>query len=108
KAVRTAPGGKAQPLTLNGEVGQGDVIETRADTRLELTMADRSKVRLGPRSRLVLEQAEFKEEGRDFKARLFFGSVWSKVSQVFGTEKNFEIRTDRAVAGVRGTIFRID
>lgn len=108
EATRAPRNGKPQRLSLDAEVAQGDTVETRADTRLEITMPDKSKVRLGPNSRLVLEKAEFREEGRDFKAKLFFGSVWSKVSKVFGAEKNFEIRTERAVAGVRGTIFRID
>lgn len=108
KATRTAARGKPQPLALEGRVEQGDTVQTLADTRLELTMPDGSKVRLGPNSKLVLEKAEFREEGRNFKARLFFGSVWSKVASIFGRENDFEIRTERAVAGVRGTIFRVD
>ncbi len=108
KATRTAPQGAKAALKLKGQVAKGDLIETAAGARLELTLPDKSIVRLGPSSKLRLDEAAFSDEGRDFKATLLLGKVWSKVTGVFGAQRNFEVRTERAVAGVRGTIFQVD
>lgn len=108
KATRTPEKGKPLPLALKGTVEQGDVLETGANGRLEVVLGDKSVVRLGPSSRLKLDTARFEETGREFKATLLLGKVWSKVTSVFGAERNFEVRTERAVAGVRGTVFRVD
>ena len=74
---------------------------------MEITLPTKI-VRLGPSSKLRLDEAAFSDEGRDFKATLLLGKVWSKVTGVFGSKRNFEVRTERAVAGVRGTIFQLD
>jgi hypothetical protein len=108
KASRTPAGGAKVALKLSGTVEKGDLVETGPATRLELTLPDKSVVRLGPSSKLKLDEAAFSDTSRDFKATLLLGKVWSKVSSVFGSERNFEVRTERAVAGVRGTIFRVD
>ncbi|MEZ4271329.1 MAG: FecR domain-containing protein [Myxococcota bacterium] len=41
------------------------------------------------------------------KARLFVGRLWAKVTSLFSSDSRFEIQTDNAVAGVRGTAFRL-
>jgi hypothetical protein len=107
-ATRTAEKGGKVALKDKSEVLQGDLIETQGSGRLELTMPDKSVVRLGPSSKLKLDKTSFSDDGRTFKAKLMLGSIWSKVSSVFGSDKSFEIKTDRAVAGVRGTVFRLD
>lgn len=108
KASRTPQGGAKVTLKISGAVEKGDLIETGPGSRLELTLPDKSVVRLGPSSKFKLDEAAFSDTDRDFKATLILGKVWSKVSSVFGSERNFEVRTERAVAGVRGTIFRVD
>ena len=107
-ATRAPVKGAKASLKMQGTVEQGDLIQTGPKSRLELTLPDKSIVRLGPSSKLRLDAAAFSDEGREFKATLLLGKVWSKVTGVFGSERNFEVRTERAVAGVRGTIFRVD
>jgi hypothetical protein len=107
-ATRTPDKGKAAALSIKSAVEQGDVLETGPTGKLEVTLSDKSVVRLGPTSRLKLDTAAFTDTTRDFKATLLLGKVWSKVTSVFGAERNFEVRTERAVAGVRGTVFRVD
>ena len=41
-------------------------------------------------------------------ARLFFGNLWAKVTSVIQGEQKFQVETENAVAGVRGTTFRVD
>jgi len=65
---------------------------------------------LGARSQLFFDEATFEGQVRKgFSAKLLFGRVWAKVKQMAaGSEAKFEVTTERAVAGVRGTIFRVD
>jgi len=107
-ATRHPAAGASVVLSLKSAVSQGDTLETAAGARLEISLPDKSVVRLGPSSRLKLDEAAFSDSARSFKATLVLGKVWSKVSSVFGSERSFEIKTEHAVAGVRGTIFRVD
>jgi len=109
EATRSA-GGKAEKLAVGAKVFAGDVIETQGRTRLELTLRDQSVVRFGPRSRVVLGAAVFGRsvEERKVAARLVAGEVWAKVAKAVGGDSRFEVQTANAVAGVRGTTFRVN
>ena len=66
-------------------------------------------LRLGPRAKVQLAEAHFGGAARrKFSARLFFGKLWAKVTSVIQGEQKFQIETENAVAGVRGTTFRMD
>jgi hypothetical protein len=108
-AARTAAG-KSEKLSVGSVVYAGDVLETQRRTRLEVKLADQSVLRLGPSSRTVLEQATFGKtpEERKVGAKLLVGKVWANVAKVVGGEARFEVQTENAVAGVRGTTFRVD
>lgn len=107
--LRGGDASKREKLDVGATVASGDVVTTGANGLLELTMPDKSAVRVGSSSQLAVEKLKFDEAGeRSFGARLSFGSVWSKVSTVLGGDAKFEVTTDNAVAGVRGTTFRVD
>jgi hypothetical protein len=103
-------GGRSARLEKGAAIFQGDVIETARRTRVELTLADRSVLRLGPLSRVELDAAAFGTGADDRKvsARLRVGNVWAHVTRALGGEARFEVKTENAVAGVRGTTFRVD
>ncbi len=105
-----ASGGKAQKLSTGSVVHAGDLIETQRRTRLEVRLADQSVLRLGPLSRAEVESAVFGKtpEDRKVTARLAVGQVWANVAKAVGGEARFEVKTENAVAGVRGTTFRVD
>jgi hypothetical protein len=109
EATRAAAG-RTEALAVGSAVREGDVVETRRRTRLEIALADGSLVRLGPGSRATLETATFGSapEDRRVSARLAVGAVWANVARAVGGESRFEVRTANAVAGVRGTTFRVD
>ena len=102
--------GKPQPLAVGASVFAGDVIETQKRTRLEIKLADASVLRLGPTARVDLSAASFGRsvEDRQVSAKLQVGNVWAKVAKTVGGESRFEVKTENAVAGVRGTTFRVD
>ena len=109
EASRTAAG-KSAKLQKGASIFQGDVIETARRTRVELTLADQSVLRLGPLSRVELDAAAFGKGADDRKvsAKLRVGNVWASVTRTLGGEARFEVKTENAVAGVRGTTFRVD
>lgn len=101
--------GQTGALSVGAPVAAGDEVATGAGSRLELTLADRSVVRLGPSSKLTLREAEVEGQGeKKFSAKLLFGKLWAKVASTLGGESHFDVETENAVAGVRGTIFRVD
>lgn len=105
-----AAAGRSEVLAVGSALREGDRVEIGTRSRLELTLADGSVVRLGPRSRATLETAVFGRtpEDRKVSARLAVGTVWANVAKAVGGEARFEVRTEHAVAGVRGTTFRVD
>lgn len=106
---QTGGEGKAKALKKDAEVFENDTVTTGAQGRVELKMKDGSIVRIGPASKLQLRSAHFvANESKRFNFKLLFGKVWSKVNGLVGNNAKFEVETDNAVAGVRGTTFRVD
>jgi hypothetical protein len=109
-AFRTPKGGAEQPLKQGAEVELDDTLRTGADGNVKLTLTDQSVLVLGPESELVVERAEFESQDRSrVSLKLLVGGVWAKVKKaIAGSDSTFEVSAARAVAGVRGTIFRVD
>jgi len=109
RAQRSRGTGGRSELRGGAPLAQGDTIETQDASRLEVRFSDGSVLRLGPRSKLQLTQAHFGGPARrKLNARLFFGKLWAKVISVVQGEQKFQVETENAVAGVRGTTFRVD
>jgi hypothetical protein len=110
KATRTDEAGQEQALGVGSEIELKDVINVGPKSNLKLTLTDGSVIMLGEESRLHIDEATFEAQDRKgFSARLGFGKIWASVKKALGgSEAKFEVTTERAVAGVRGTIFRVD
>jgi len=110
KAQRSRAKAKPAALSVGNAVNQGDTIETLDDSRLELKFSDASVLRLGSKAKLQLTEAHFAggPAKRKMTAKLFFGNLWAKVTSVIQGEQKFAVETENAVAGVRGTTFRVD
>lgn len=110
KATKSRANAAAVALAVGTGVSQGDTIQTQDDTRLEITFSDKSALRVGPKAKVQLTEAHFGggQAKRKMTARLFFGNLWAKVTSVIQGEQKFAIETENAVAGVRGTTFRVD
>lgn len=89
------------------EVPEGATIHTEADSFATLRLASGSELRLGPETRMTLRQHEQgKPAGsRVTRVKLAIGKVWAHAMQLFGNDARFDIETENAVAGVRGTSF---
>jgi hypothetical protein len=110
KAQRLRATGARTELRIGGSLDQGDTVETQDASRLEIRFSDGSVLRLGPKSKLQLAEAHFAggPARRKLDARLFFGRLWAKVTSVIQGDQKFQVETENAVAGVRGTTFRVD
>jgi ferric-dicitrate binding protein FerR (iron transport regulator) len=94
-----------KPLALGDRLVEGEQLRTQAGARLELRFGSGTIVRVGENSSLVLSEAP--PMGGRFRAKLVFGNFWAHVRKLLVGE-TFAVETENAVAGVRGTIFRVE
>ncbi len=109
-AWRTPEGGQRQPLQPGVEVEQKDTLDVGPTSGVKLVLNDGSVLMVGADSQLVITEARFAgQERQGFSGYLKLGKVWAEVKKMLsGSEAKFEVKTDRAVAGVRGTSLRVD
>ncbi|WP_147444177.1 MULTISPECIES: FecR domain-containing protein [Corallococcus] len=109
-ASRHPMGGVSRPLAVGADVEVKDTLEVGPKSNLKLTLNDGSVLMLGEGSQLFINVADFEgQERKGFVARLGLGKLWASVKKALaGSDAKFEVETDRAVAGVRGTRFRVD
>jgi hypothetical protein len=109
-AVRIPKGSTEQSLATGTSLELEDTVRTASGSSVKVVLTDGTALALGAESELVLEVAEFAGQERSaFSARLVLGKFWAKVRKAAaGSPVRFEVKAGRAVAGVRGTIFRLD
>ena len=111
KAKVMAKGNKKWSFISQGySASQGDRIKTGPDSRIEITLPDKSSIRLASNSEIFLNDTYFNSTtgGKKMSVKLMLGKLWSKVSNLVDAESKFEVETHNAVAGVRGTVFRVN
>jgi hypothetical protein len=85
----------------------GELVATGDNCRAELALADGSQLFLSPRSAVRLGTVELTaERKRKVLLELVEGTVETEAAPS-GSDSTFEVRTRGAVAGVRGTRFRV-
>ncbi len=95
---------KGDRLTKEHEVKVGE------KSRLELRFPDNTVMRLSERSTLKLSEISYNKEtgAKNFKVALSLGKMWAKVKKLVTSDSAVEVKTVNAVAGVRGTVYRVD
>ena len=108
--VTAGPVGALVKVKRGQQLAAGDHLKTAEGARAELTFPDGSVVRIGPSSELKLDGAAFDGKSKQVKveAELVGGSAWAKVATLVGNDAQFKVKTQNAVAGVRGTVFRVN
>ena len=101
---------EARPLTQDDLLAGGDRISTGKNSRIELKMPDGSYLRFDEETTFELQSMAFekKKKRRKITVSMILGKTWAKVSRLFGLKGRFEIATSTAVAGVRGTVYRMN
>lgn len=108
KATRAPQGGAAVDLAVGTEIELKDTLKVGPGGNLKLELNDGSQIALSEKAELYIDDAQFDgQDCKSFLGTLKSGALWTHVKKLLGGAK-YEVKTERAVAGVRGTIFRID
>jgi len=101
---------KTRSLKKDDLLLQGDTIQTGKNSRIEIQLPDKSYIRFGEKTNFILESAavDRKKKIRDISIKMILGKVWAKASKLFSGRGRFAIATRTAVAGVRGTVYRMN
>lgn len=102
--------GPFKRLKKKRKVPTGSFVKTGEDARLELKFPDGSVVRVGPASMVHIAASGYDKKSNEVQAEanVVSGKVWANVSKLVGSEARFQVKTQNAVAGVRGTVFRVN
>ncbi|MDY7573400.1 FecR domain-containing protein [Actimicrobium sp. CCI2.3] len=96
-------------LKVGSQLTEGMQIETASNSFLTLGLSDASRVSLPSNTRIrlsVLRMARYTRSPRT-EITILGGKVESQISPLAPSMGRFEIRTPLAMAGVRGTYFRV-
>jgi len=104
--------GPWKKLYAKSVVRRNEYIKTGKESRLEITLKDKSLLRISSDSMIKLTQMYIPnneiKSAKKVGVKIFIGKLWSKVKSMSNKKSKFQITTENAVAGVRGTTFRVD
>lgn len=99
-----------KPIRPKQSLGVGSILRTGEKGWLELKLPDETKLTIQPNTELLIKVLKIDPKNPNVKQSIFQikeGKVLSKVSPYTTPGSKFEIGTDSATAGVRGTILEI-
>jgi len=87
-----------------------DRVQTEKKSRIELKLPDASYIRFDEMTIFVLKSAVFDQaqNRRDVDVTMIIGKIWAKVARFLNREDRFAVSAHTAVAGVRGTTYRMN
>jgi len=87
-----------------------DRVQTEKKSRIELKLPDESYIRFDEMTIFVLKSAAFDQarKRRDIDVTMVLGKLWAKVAKFLNKEDRFSVSANTAVAGVRGTTYRMN
>lgn len=99
-----------RPLSTGDRLHGGDEVTTGPGSRLELILPDSSRVRFNENTRFRIQEVHYGGENssRNVRINVTLGKAWANVVRAAGSKGRFELQCENAVAGVRGTIYRMD
>ena len=101
---------KIRPLAKGDLLSKGNRVKTEKSARLELKLPDKSFIRFDENTNFRLTSLGFskKKRRRNVKVKMVLGKTWAKVSKFRKGKGRFALTTKTAVAGVRGTTYRMN
>jgi hypothetical protein len=108
--VFVIPSGSSQlkMAYFNMDVFAGDKIETKRESRCEITLRNGDVMRVDENSIYTLEQIKVTEETVQASSFLSIGKLWATIRKIFSEDDYVQVKSPSAVIAVRGTIYRLD
>jgi hypothetical protein len=100
------PGWK--PARVGAKIFLNDQLRTSVESSAELRWANGGVLRIAEQSTLAVTEQPPSENSKDPGAKVIQGRVWANMQKISNTGKKFSIESPTAVAGIRGTVFRVD
>lgn len=104
--------GSVRILSRQSEIEQGDTLTTERDSYAQIRFADGGSLTLKPRTAVRLDQFRFtQDKPREdaFAVRLLKGGLRAVTGGIGKRNpENYEMTTETATVGVRGTTFSVD
>jgi hypothetical protein len=102
--------------TAGRRLKKGDTLSTDQEvrvgerSRMEIRFPDGTVMRLSERSRFSMNELNYnsKTQGKNVKVNLGLGKLWANVRKLVTPDSSVEVKTVNAVAGVRGTVYRVN
>lgn len=102
------PGGRA--LRKSDRLGSEHEIRVGERSRIEIRFPDGTVMRLSEKTRLAMSELKYdsKTESKNVQVSLAVGKLWANVRKLMTPDSSVEVKTSNAVAGVRGTVYRMN
>lgn len=102
-----ASSGETSALARFATVPAGATIATYENAFAAVRFPDGSMLRMGEKTRMTIGKHEQREPAarRTTTVKLTVGRIWARVMDLMGQDSSFNLETQNAVAGVRGTAF---
>ena len=101
-----AANGEQTEAKVNSRIFEGQTVITEVNSRAKIVMSDRNVIIVQPETRLKIEKYKSDGKERNTSLNLIEGKFRVNVQKDYDMEASkFEVRTNTAVAGVRGTQF---
>jgi hypothetical protein len=104
--------GATAGLTLKkgDKLRRGQEVRIAANSKIEIRFPDGTVMRLAEKSRLIMDEVLYDRttENKNVKVNLAVGKLWANVRKLVTPDSAVEVRTSNAVAGVRGTVYRVN
>lgn len=99
---------KLQIARFNMPLYQGDKIETKRESRCEITLNNGDVIRIDENSLFTVESYSEKDSSTAAESSLSIGRIWANIRRLFSDDAYFKVKSPSAVIAVRGTIYRVD
>ena len=94
--------------TFNMPVKNEDKVETKKQSRCEITFNDGSIVRIDEQSIYTIEKATITDDKKEVESSLSIGKLWANLKKLIRGKDSWKLKSPAAVVAVRGTVFRMN
>lgn len=97
-------------LKKNDKILKGQEVKVGERSRIELKYPDGTVMRFAERSVIKMDDISYdsKTQNKKVKVDLGSGKMWANVKKLVTPDSKVEVKTVNAVAGVRGTVYRVN